>query len=151
MAVTISFGKIIYIPDIGLAVRVFANGPGRVIPKTQKMVLDSFLLNTQYYKVWIKWSNPGKGVAPSPTLWCSSYRKGSLRVTLDYGRQLFIYEKYLFYMYLGIWNQMPWRNLQIKVLHRNLLHLLICNSTNLRSCGSIFPKTDLIFLRTFST
>ena len=29
---------------------------------------------------------PGNGVAPSPTPWCSSYRKGSLRVTLDYGR-----------------------------------------------------------------
>ena len=36
----------------------------------------------------VKWSNPGNGVAPSPTHWCSSYRKGSLRVTLDYGRQL---------------------------------------------------------------
>ena len=34
----------------------------------------------------VKWSNPGNGVAPSPTPWCSSYRKGSLRVTLDYGR-----------------------------------------------------------------
>ena len=41
--------------------RVFANGPGdrgsipgRVIPKTQKMVLDATLLNTQYYKVRIK-------------------------------------------------------------------------------------------------
>ena len=38
--------------------RVFANGtvdwssiPGRVILKTQKMVLDATLLNTQYYKV----------------------------------------------------------------------------------------------------
>ena len=48
-------------PDIGLAVRVFANGPGdlgsipgRVIPKTQKMVLDASLLNTQHYKVPIK-------------------------------------------------------------------------------------------------
>ena len=48
-------------PDIGLAVRVFANGPGdlgsipgRVIPKTQKMVLDASLLNTQHYKVQIK-------------------------------------------------------------------------------------------------
>ena len=28
--------------------------PGRVIPKTQKMVLDASLLNTQYDKVWIK-------------------------------------------------------------------------------------------------
>ena len=31
-----------------------------------------------------------EGVAPSPTPWCSSYRKGSLRVTLDYGRQLYL-------------------------------------------------------------
>ena len=42
-------------------VRVFVNGsgdlgsiPGRVIPKTQKMVLDATLLNTQHYKVRIK-------------------------------------------------------------------------------------------------
>ena len=41
--------------------RVFANGPGdqssipgQVIPKTQKMVLDVALLNTQNYKVRIK-------------------------------------------------------------------------------------------------
>ena len=41
--------------------RVFTNGPGdqgsipgQVIPKTQKMVLDPPLLNTQHYKVWIK-------------------------------------------------------------------------------------------------
>ena len=42
-------------------VRVFANSPGdlgsipgRVIPKTQKMVLDATLLNIQQYKVRIK-------------------------------------------------------------------------------------------------
>ena len=28
--------------------------PGRVIPKTQKMVLDAVLLSTQHYKVKIK-------------------------------------------------------------------------------------------------
>ena len=28
--------------------------PGQVIPKTQKMVLDASLLNTQYFKVRIK-------------------------------------------------------------------------------------------------
>ena len=40
--------------------KVFANGPGGwgsilgwVIPKTQKMVLDAALLNTQYYKVMV--------------------------------------------------------------------------------------------------
>ena len=42
-------------------VRVFSNGPvdlgsipGRVIPKTLKMVLDASLLNTQHYKLRIK-------------------------------------------------------------------------------------------------
>ena len=41
--------------------RVFANGrgdrgsiPGKIIPKTKKMVLDATLLNTQDYKVRIK-------------------------------------------------------------------------------------------------
>ena len=90
-----------YLGIFGLAVRVFANGPGdlgsipgRVIPKTQKMVLDASLLNTQHYKVRIKGKveQSREGVAPSPTPWCSSYRKGSLRVTLDNGRQLFLYQ-----------------------------------------------------------
>ena len=47
--------------DIGIMVRVFANGPGhlgsilrRLIPKTLKMVLDVSLLNTRHYKVRIK-------------------------------------------------------------------------------------------------
>ena len=51
----------IYICIYGLVGRVFANGPGdvgsipgRVIPKTFKMVLDASLLNTQQYKVHIK-------------------------------------------------------------------------------------------------
>ena len=59
-------------PDIGIMVRVFANDPGdlgsipgRVIPKTQKMLLDATLFNTQHCKVKIKgkveqsreWSN----------------------------------------------------------------------------------------------
>ena len=50
-----------YIADIGMMVRAFATGPGdlgsipgRVIPKTQKMVLDASLLNTQHSKVQIK-------------------------------------------------------------------------------------------------
>ena len=61
---------------IGIIVRVFANDPGdlglilgRGVPKTLKMVLDAILTNTQQYKVRIK----GKGVALSPTPWCSSY------------------------------------------------------------------------------
>ena len=38
----------------------------------------------------VKWSNPGKGVAPSPTPRCSSYWKGNLWVTLDYSHQLYL-------------------------------------------------------------
>ena len=45
----------------GLVGRMFANGPedlgsipGRVIPKTLEMALDTSLLNTQQYKVHIK-------------------------------------------------------------------------------------------------
>ena len=37
----------------------------------------------------VKWSNPGKRVAPFPTPGSSSYWKGSLLVALDYGDQLY--------------------------------------------------------------
>ena len=55
-------------------IRESTNGPGdrgsvkgRVLPKTQKMIIDAYMLNIQHYKVGIKWksSNPGKGVAYS--------------------------------------------------------------------------------------
>ena len=69
--------------------RVFAIGlvdrcsnPGRVIPKTQKMVLDAALLNTQHCKVWI---NPGNGVTPFLHLGVVAIEKEPF----DYGRQLY--------------------------------------------------------------
>ena len=74
-----------YIDDrlIGQVGRVFANGPGdvgsipgRVIPKPIKMILDTawyLILSNIRYVSRVKWSNPGKGVVPSPTPWCSSY------------------------------------------------------------------------------
>ena len=46
----------------------------------------------------VEWSNSGKGVVLSPTRWCSSYWKGSLLVTLDYGRQLY----FTIYIYIYI-------------------------------------------------
>ena len=84
---------------IGLADRVFANGPGdlgsisgHVIPKTFKMVLDTSKVNTQPYKVSrVKWSNPGNREVPSPASRCRNYWKGSLLVALDYGRQLYYF------------------------------------------------------------
>ena len=72
--------------DIGLGVRVFANGPGdqssipgRVIPKTQKMVLDASLLNTQHYKVRIKSKveQSREGVAPPLHLGVVAIEKGA--------------------------------------------------------------------------
>ena len=83
---------------IGIMVRVFANGlgdlgsiPGRVIPQTKKWSLmpPCLTLSITRNASRVKWSNPEKRKVPPPTYWCSSYRKGSLRVTLDYGRQLY--------------------------------------------------------------
>ena len=45
------------------------------------MIPPCLTLSIIRYGSRVKWSNPGNGVAPSPTPWCSSYRKGSLRVT----------------------------------------------------------------------
>ena len=58
----------------------------------KKMVLDASLLNTQHYKAQNKgkWRYPGKGVAPSPTPWYSSYWKGSLQVTLNYDQLIYL-------------------------------------------------------------
>ena len=66
---------------------VFANSPGdrdsipdQVIPKTKKWYLMSPCLTLSIIRLGsrVKWSNPGKGVAPSPIPWCCSYWKGSL-------------------------------------------------------------------------
>ena len=70
---------------------MFANGPGdqgsipgQIIPKTQKMELDTSWLITQYYKVHIKGkvkqSRERSSILPTP--WCSCYWKGSLQVAL---------------------------------------------------------------------
>ena len=60
-SLSIAVHALLHIDVIFPAVRVFANGPGdlgsipgRVIPKTLKMVLDTTLLNTQHYKVRFK-------------------------------------------------------------------------------------------------
>ena len=86
---------------------MFGNGQGdldsisgRVIQK-KKMGLNAYLLNTQHHKVQIKgkWRNPGKSVVLSPT-----FRKGSLRVTIDYDRQLnFIYIHIHIYTYIYVY------------------------------------------------
>ena len=58
----------------------------------------------------VKWSNSGKGVAPSPTPQCSSYWKESLRVALDYGHQLYLLIVYMylsFLMWASLFDSLP--------------------------------------------
>ncbi len=68
--------------------RVFANGLGdqgsilgRVIPKTQKMILDTILISTQHYKVRIKGrieqSREWSSALPYTSLWQLLKRKPS--------------------------------------------------------------------------
>ena len=52
------------------------------------LMLPCLTLSITRYGSRLKQVIPGKGVAPFPTCWWSSYRKGSLLVTLDYSRQL---------------------------------------------------------------
>ena len=90
---------------IGQVGRVFANGPGdlgsipgQVITKTLKwnLIPPYLTLNNIRYVSRVKWSNPGKWVAPTPTPACISNWKGSLRVAHDYGHQLI-------YIYIYTW------------------------------------------------
>ena len=96
---------------IGLVGRVFTNGPGdlaqSLVASYQRLskgyLIPPFLtLSNIRYISRVKWSNPGKGVAPSPTPRCSSYWKGSLLVTLNYGRQLYLLYIYI-YIYIYKW------------------------------------------------
>ena len=65
---------------------MFANGlgdlgsiPGRVIWKTQKIVLGAALLNTQHYKVWIKYGViKGMELHPPLHLGVVAIEKGAL-------------------------------------------------------------------------
>ena len=52
------------------------------------MIPPYLTLSNKRYVSRVKWSNPGKAVASSPTPRCSSYWKGSLLVAFDYSRQL---------------------------------------------------------------
>ena len=62
-----------------------------VIPKTQKWYLmpPCLTLNIIRYKVRVEWSNIWNRIVLSPSPRCSSYWKGSFRVTLDQGHQLY--------------------------------------------------------------
>ena len=95
---------------IGLVDRIFAIGPG-------DLGSISMSSHTEDFKKWyliplcltlsnirlvskVKRSNQGKEVAPSPTPRWSSYCKGSLLVTLDYGCQILLYVAFRFFFFM---------------------------------------------------
>ena len=141
---------------IGLAVRVFTSGPGglgsipgRVIPKTQKVVLDASLLNTQHYKVRIKGKveQSRERSRALPYLGVVSYRKGSLRVTLDYGRQLYLLIYIYIYIYIYISNHGSSQLFPLVVVPSLLsffIFLILISTFNYLSSGSF-----VIFLYPF--
>ena len=68
--------------------------------KKRYLRLPCLTLSIIRYETRVKWSNPKNGVAPSRTPRCSSYWKGSLRVTLDYSLQLYLYIYIYIYIYI---------------------------------------------------
>ena len=76
VSVIIYCNLLILVLDIGMMVRVFANGP-----KTHKMVLDASLLNSQHYKVQTKGkvgkSRERSGALPYRLVWLQSKREPS--------------------------------------------------------------------------
>ena len=92
---------------IGLVGRVFANGPrdlgsipGRVIPKTLKMVLDTSLLNIWQYKVCIK-GKVEQSKERSSTLGVVAIEKGAIWLPLTTATN-FIYIYIYIYVYTYI-------------------------------------------------
>ena len=84
--------------------------PGRVIRKTQiwYLIPPCLILSIIRYRSRVKWGNPGKRVAPSSTLRWSIYRKGNVRVTVDYGRPTYIYIYIYIYGKTGV-NPTIWK------------------------------------------
>ena len=76
-----------HVPDIGIMVRVCANGQGDLgsYQRLKKWYLMSpcLTLSIIRYGSRVKWSNPVKRAAPSPTPWCSSYQKREPSYPLD--------------------------------------------------------------------
>ena len=67
---------------------------GRVIPKTQKMILDTSLFNNQHYTVRFKGKvEQFRERSCTHTLYLGvvAIKKGSFRVALDYGCQLYFF------------------------------------------------------------
>ena len=74
-------------------------------------MLPCLTLSTIRYVSIVKWSNPGNGVVPSTTPRCSSFWKGSPRVTLDSGCQLYLLTYCYAILCSSFWKGSLWVNL----------------------------------------
>ena len=92
------------------------------------------------YRSRVKWSNPGKGVVPFPTPWCSSYWKGNLQVpsTKVANFTLLFRLACKLLPYKEVLTSVPWRGVQLFRIKILLLSLF--------SFFQIFFPTYSIFL-----
>ena len=110
--ISVHKGSCSWQPFKGIVGRVFANGPvdlgsipGRVIPKTLKMVLDTSLLNTQQYKVCIKGkvekSRERSSALPDTSVYSLLKRETSGRPRLRSPTLLTLYYKSIAFYFIG--------------------------------------------------
>ena len=78
----------------------------------------------------VKWSNPGKGEAPFPTSRCSSYWKERLRVTFDYGHELYLFSSCLF------WRLPSWGKEDAVIFHLFIMYWLYTSMQHRSSMSS---------------
>ena len=97
--------------------------PSRMIPKTQKMVLDASLLNTEHYKVRIKGKLEQSGersrVLPLH-LRVVAIEKGAFGSSSTTGRLLYLLTIYIYHIYIGhiFWSAVWYFN-----MHKRMSHL----------------------------
>ena len=86
-----SFNIFFFNPYCGMVRKIWVRSQVTSYQRLLKWYLlpHCLTLSNIRYVSRVKWSNSGKGAAPSPTPQCSSYWKGSLLVVLDYSRQLY--------------------------------------------------------------
>ena len=81
--------------EVSWVSRVFANGPEAEVQSEVEsyqrlekwyLIPPCLTLSITRYVSRVKWSNPGKGIAPYPTPQWNNYWKGSLWVTFNYSR-----------------------------------------------------------------
>ena len=89
----------------------------------------------------VNWSNPGKGVVPFLTPWCSRYWKGSLQVALDYDCQT-CDNKLSLCSFLCYLNPFPcWKYIPDKLLFKSRSRVISSTRTNPKQYSNILAAT----------